>query len=99
MDNPFFDAPILNSPYAYPSRHWEPDHCYREKLAAAADDDRKGDQRKEAEKNKEAARPWISGLAAVHRTLGLAPVVDISATPFFLNGSGHAEGTLFPWPS
>ena len=25
MDNPFFDAPILNSPYAYPSRHWELD--------------------------------------------------------------------------
>ena len=25
MDNPFFDAPFLNSPYAYPSRHWELD--------------------------------------------------------------------------
>ena len=25
MDNPFFDAPILNSPYAYPTRHWELD--------------------------------------------------------------------------
>ncbi len=25
MDNPFFDAPILNSPYAYPARHWELD--------------------------------------------------------------------------
>src|ERR1043165_9218932 len=23
--NPFFDAPILNSPYEYPSRHWELD--------------------------------------------------------------------------
>ncbi len=23
MSNPFFDQPILNSPYAYPSRHWE----------------------------------------------------------------------------
>jgi type III restriction enzyme len=21
----FFEHPILNSPYAYPSRHWEPD--------------------------------------------------------------------------
>ena len=25
MSNPFFDKPILNSPYAYPSRHWELD--------------------------------------------------------------------------
>src|SRR5215218_7924361 len=23
--NPFFDAPILNSPYEYPKRHWELD--------------------------------------------------------------------------
>jgi type III restriction enzyme len=25
MTNPFFDHPILNSPYAYPERHWELD--------------------------------------------------------------------------
>jgi hypothetical protein len=25
MSNPFFDQPTLNSPYAYPSRHWELD--------------------------------------------------------------------------
>jgi hypothetical protein len=25
MGHPFFDRPILNSPYAYPSRHWELD--------------------------------------------------------------------------
>jgi type III restriction enzyme len=25
MDNPFFERPILNSPYEYPSRHWELD--------------------------------------------------------------------------
>lgn len=23
MSNPFFDHPILNPPYDYPSRHWE----------------------------------------------------------------------------
>lgn len=31
MDNPFFNHPILNSPYEYPARHWELDdeahHC------------------------------------------------------------------------
>lgn len=25
MGNPFFDQPILNSPYGYPGRHWELD--------------------------------------------------------------------------
>ena len=25
MPNPFFDHPVLNSPYAYPARHWELD--------------------------------------------------------------------------
>jgi type III restriction enzyme len=25
MDNRFFEQPILNSPYAYPARHWELD--------------------------------------------------------------------------
>ncbi len=25
MDNGFFERPILNSPYAYPARHWELD--------------------------------------------------------------------------
>ncbi len=24
-------------------------------------------------------------------------MIDLSATPFFLSGSGYAEGTLFPW--
>ena len=33
----------------------------------------------------------------MNRKLGLARVVDLSATPFFLRGSGYAEGTLFPW--
>src|SRR6476659_9048117 len=71
--------------------------CYREKPKDADDEDLKGDERKEAEKNNEAARLWISGLEAVQRKLGVQRVVDLSATPFFLRGSGYAEGTLFPW--
>ena len=39
----------------------------------------------------------MSGLEAVQRKLGIRRVVDLSATPFFLRGSGYAEGTLFPW--
>lgn len=75
----------------------EAHHCYREKPGSDEDEDLKGDDRKEAEKNAEAARLWISGLEAVNRKLGVARVMDLSATPFFLSGSGYAEGTLFPW--
>jgi type III restriction enzyme len=72
-------------------------HCYREKPKGDDEEELKGDEKKEAEKNNEAARLWISGLEAVNRKLGLARVIDLSATPFFLRGSGYAEGTLFPW--
>lgn len=77
----------------------EAHHCYREKAGQKAEDesDLKGDEKKEAEKNKEAARLWISGLEAVERKLGISRVMDLSATPFFLSGSGYVEGTLFPW--
>lgn len=75
----------------------EAHHCYREKPKDEDDEDLKGDERKEAEKNNEAARLWISGLEAVNRKLGVSRVIDLSATPFFLRGSGYAEGTLFPW--
>ncbi len=78
----------------------EAHHCYREKPRdeeEEEDDGLKGDERKEAEKNNEAARVWISGLEAVSRKLGISRIIDLSATPFFLRGSGYAEGTLFPW--
>ena len=72
-------------------------HCYREKPNHDDEGDLKGDDKQEAEKNRKAARLWMSGLEAVNRKLGITRVVDLSATPFFLRGSGYAEGTLFPW--
>jgi hypothetical protein len=75
----------------------EAHHCYREKPASEDEEELKGDERQEAERNKEAARLWISGLEAVQRRIGSLPIVDLSATPFFLSGSGYSEGSLFPW--
>jgi type III restriction enzyme len=75
----------------------EAHHCYREKPEEDDVSELKGDDKKEAQKNNEAARLWISGLEAVNRKLGMTRVIDLSATPFFLRGSGYAEGTLFPW--
>lgn len=75
----------------------EAHHCYREKPEESEFDDLKGEEKAEAEKNNEAARLWISGLEVVKKHLGVLRVIDLSATPFFLRGSGYAEGTLFPW--
>ena len=75
----------------------EAHHCYREKPGDPDEEEFKGEEKDEAQKNKEAARLWISGLEAVKRQIGVTQVIDLSATPFFLRGSGYAEGTLFPW--
>ena len=75
----------------------EAHHCYREKPGEQEEDTLRGEDKKEAKKNTEAARLWISGLEIVGKRLGINRVMDLSATPFFLRGSGYAEGTLFPW--
>ncbi len=75
----------------------EAHHCYREKPDSTEDEGLKGEDRTEAEKNNKAARVWISGLEAITKKLGVLHIVDLSATPFFLRGSGYAEGTLFHW--
>lgn len=75
----------------------EAHHCYREKPQSTDVADLKGDEKDEAKRNNEAARLWITGLETVKRKLGVRAVYDLSATPFFLRGSGYAEGTLFPW--
>lgn len=74
----------------------EAHHCYRHKR----EDDKiilKGDDLKEAKQREEAARIWISGLEAIKKKIGIRTVYDLSATPFFLRGSGYREGDLFPW--
>jgi type III restriction enzyme len=74
----------------------EAHHCYRRR-PDAQDEKLSGDERKEAEQRDQEARVWISGLEAVQRKLGLKTIYDLSATPFFLRGSGYGEGHLFPW--
>ena len=59
----------------------EAHHCYREK-PGGEEGVLKGDDRKEAQKNTEAARLWISGIEIVGRKLGVRKVIDLSATPY-----------------
>ena len=74
----------------------EAHHCYRRR-PDAEDEQLRGDDRAEAKQRDEEARVWISGIEAVKSKLGVKAIYDLSATPFFLRGSGYSEGTLFPW--
>jgi len=75
----------------------EAHHCYRERAGTADEAVLKGEAKTEAKENNEAARLWISGIEALARHGDARAVYDLSATPFFLRGSGYDEGTLFPW--
>jgi type III restriction enzyme len=74
----------------------EAHHCYRQR-ALSEEERLDRESQAEARGNNEAARLWISGIEALKRKVGLRGVYDLSATPFFLRGSGYREGTLFPW--
>lgn len=74
----------------------EAHHCYQEK-PGKSDEGKAGDETEDIKRNKDAARLWINGILALDRKIGVRTVYDLSATPFFLRGSGYTEGTLFPW--
>jgi type III restriction enzyme len=74
----------------------EAHHCYRRK-PDGEEEALSGDERAEAKARDEEARVWISGLEAVKAKIGVKAIYDLSATPFFLKGSGWPEATLFPW--
>lgn len=72
----------------------EAHHCYREK---PSEEKLSGEDRKEADENNKAARVWISGIEALAKKINVNAMIDLSATPYFLRGSGYQEGTMFPW--
>ena len=81
----------------------EAHHCYQERPDNAKEEltvlegEKKEEAAGEARANNEAARLWINGLRIVQKKLNINRIFDLSATPFFLRGSGYSEGTLFPW--
>ncbi len=51
----------------------------------------------DAKKERQDATVWIEGLDMINRACGIRFCVDLSATPFYIQGSGHPEGSPFPW--
>jgi type III restriction enzyme len=70
----------------------EAHHAYRPALVGE-DERLSADDRAEREE----ATVWISGLDRIQQACGIRFCVDLSATPFYLHGSGYAEGSPFPW--
>ena len=76
----------------------EAHHCYRRRQEDEAEEPKlAGEDLREAKIREEEARVWITGLSSVQEKIGIKTIYDLSATPFFLRGSGYSEGTLFPW--
>jgi type III restriction enzyme len=46
---------------------------------------------------REEATVWITGLDKINQACKINFCVDLSATPFYLQGSGYIEGSPFPW--
>ena len=66
-------------------------HAYRP--APTDEDDLSADEKEE----RRGATVWVSGLDRFNQGCGVKFCVDLSATPFYIQGSGHDEGTPFPW--
>ncbi len=77
----------------------EAHHCYRRKPEdPEVAETLVGDDRKEAEKrDNEAAESGSRASRPSKPRSACRAIFDLSATPFFLRGSGYPEGTLFPW--
>ncbi len=87
-------------------------HCWRPKAIDGDAELVAGDtreERKRFEDELEEARVWLAGLDRINnsgllgkddrgeRRPGVLATIDLSATPFYLGGSGFPEGAPFPW--
>lgn len=79
----------------------EAHHCYKYKpeSSSAANAHRKlsAEERREQDEQRKEAGIWFEGLRAVEHRVGIKQMFDLSATPYFISGSGYEEGTIFPW--
>lgn len=90
------------------SPHWlifndEAHHAYRRGDVAEGDEQTLDEDKDLAKKNAREATIWIEGLDRINklaggsRRRGINLCVDLSATPFYIQGSGNEVGQPFPW--
>ncbi len=78
----------------------EAHHAYRRD--ALEDGDPYGEEDETTAANVREATVWIEGLDRINKALGgrgngIRLCVDVSATPFYIQGSGNEVGKPFPW--
>lgn len=67
----------------------EAHHCYLPKTKGKTTDN-------EDDENEKAA-VWFSGLCELSKRFKVQHIYDLSATPYYLQGSGYEAYSLFPW--
>ena len=70
----------------------EAHHAWRPKLSPDVDKD-EAPSKEEIEE----ATVWVSGLDTINEAVEIRFCIDLSATPFYIQGSGYDEGSPFPW--
>ncbi|MCX8081723.1 MAG: DEAD/DEAH box helicase family protein [Bacteroidia bacterium] len=68
----------------------EAHHCYLPKSSGVTEDN------EEADENTKAA-VWFTGLKEISLRYKVQYIYDLSATPYYLQGSGYTPYSLFPW--
>ncbi len=68
----------------------EAHHCYLPKSKGKTSDNEESDEN-------EKAAVWFSGLIELSRLFKVQNVYDLSATPYYLQGSGYTPYSVFPW--
>jgi type III restriction enzyme len=69
-------------------------HAYRPKPLTEAE---ASDLTEEEKNEREEATVWVTALDKINNSCGVRLVADLSATPFYIKGSGYIEGAPFPW--
>lgn len=69
----------------------EAHHCY-----LPHEDDKKAEGEDTEEENRRAA-VWFSGLVRITQRFKVRSIYDLSATPYYLTGSGYEPYSLFQW--
>lgn len=68
----------------------EAHHCYLPKGSEKTTDNEEVDEN-------ERAAVWFTGLREIAKRYKIHSVYDLSATPYYLSGSGYEPYSLFPW--
>jgi len=61
------------------------------------DEEESASEQKEREEEAEEATVWVGALDKINNSRGINFCIDMSATPFYIKGSGHPEGQPLPW--